>query len=149
MARWSGSILVPGFVSSARAPGFSELWLHQAGVTDMSKGIWVLKQHIGLWDLRLKGEGDRGRSEEGRQEGGRGKQAGEQSPKYKSLLGTWAPPLMPTDSELAFFPPVHFAFCLVPIPLTPCNHLSYLPVTHQHLGPPRQSRRGGAGKEVG
>lgn len=58
------------WVLTAWALGLSELQLHQAGVTDLSKGIWVFKQYISIWDLGLKGKGDRGRSKEGKQEGG-------------------------------------------------------------------------------
>lgn len=65
-----------------------------------------------------------------------GKSTGEQS-----TSPCWLPG--PTSSELAFFFLVHVAFCPVVTPLTPFStYLSYQPITHQHLGPPRQSRRG-------
>jgi hypothetical protein len=100
------------WVLSAWAPGFSELQLLQSGVTDLSKGIWVFKQHISIWELGLKGKGDRRRrSKEGKIGRLEQKKAGELSLKCKSLLGACAT-LQLTSSDMAFFLPVHSAFFL-------------------------------------
>lgn len=75
---WNGQ--VAWLPLGARLCGYCQhglqAFLHQAGVTDLSKGIWVFKQHISIWDLGLKGKGDRRRSKEGKQEGGSRRELG-------------------------------------------------------------------------
>lgn len=70
---WNGQVV--WLHLGARLCGYCQHELQaflSTGVTDLSKGIWVFEQYISIWDLGLKGKGDRGRSEEGRQERKRG-----------------------------------------------------------------------------